>query len=467
LEQEWEWTERYATQPEILRYVDHVASRFDLRRDVEFSTRVTAAAWDEGSNRWLVKTDRGHRVRAQFLIMAVGCLSAAKLPELAGIERFAGDMYHTGRWPHEGVDFTGRSVGVIGTGSSGIQSIPIIAEQAAHLTVFQRTPNFSVPAKNAPLDPTFVEGRKASYRQHRKMMFSSRAGIVIRANDQPALSVTEEERHKRYWEAWEAGNLFGMASSFGDIAIDRQANETAAEFVRERIRSIVDDPDVAEALSPRSYPFATKRLCLDSNYYATFNRDNVVLVDVRADPIVEVTSHGLRTAAADFEFDALVFATGFDAMTGPFLEPDIRGAAGRSLRDKWAAGPRSYLGVATAGFPNLFTITGPGSPSVLTNMLVSIEQHVDWVTDCIDNMRSNGAIAIDPEVEAEDFWVSHVNDVAHLTLFPQADSWYMGANVPGKPRVFMPYLGGFALYREICDGVASDGYRGFALTLAD
>jgi len=258
-----------------------------------------------------------------------------------------------------------------------------------------------------------------------------------------------------------------MASSFGDIAIDRQANETAAEFVRERIRSIVDDPDVAEALSPRSYPFATKRLCLDSNYYATFNRDNVVLVDVRADPIVEVTSHGLRTAAADFEFDALVFATGFDAMTGPFLEPDIRGAAGRSLRDKWAAGPRSYLGVATAGFPNLFTITGPGSPSVLTNMLVSIEQHVDWVTDCIDNMRSNGAIAIDPEVEAEDFWVSHVNDVAHLTLFPQADSWYMGANVPGKPRVFMPYLGGFALYREICDGVASDGYRGFALTLAD
>ncbi len=466
LEQEWQWTERYATQPEILRYVDHVARRFDLRRDIKFSTKVTAAAWDEGSNRWLVETDRGHRVRTQFLVMAVGCLSAAKLPEVAGLDRFVGPTYHTGRWPHQGVNFTGKRVGVIGTGSSGIQSIPVIAEQAAHLTVFQRTPNFSVPAKNAPLDPAFVESRKASYRQHRRMMLKSRAGIVIRAYDQPALSATEEERQKRYWEAWEAGNLFGMASSFSDLAIDRRANETAADFVRERIRSIVDDPDVAETLSPRSYPFATKRLCLDSNYYATFNRDNVVLVDVRADPIVEATPRGLRTVTADFELDALVFATGFDAMTGPLLGPDIRGVAGRTLRDKWAAGPRSYLGVATAGFPNLFTITGPGSPSVLTNMMVSIEQHVDWVTDCIANMRSNGAIAIDPDLEAEDFWVGHVNDVADLTLFPHADSWYMGANVPGKPRVFMPYLGGFANYREICEGVASDGYRGFVLTSA-
>jgi len=466
LEQEWEWTERYATQPEILRYVDHVARRFDLRRDIEFSTRVTAADWDEGSNRWLVETDRGHRVRAQFLIMAVGCLSSAKLPELVGIERFRGDTYHTGRWPHEGVDFTGKRVGVIGTGSSGIQSIPIIAKQAALLTVFQRTPNFSVPAKNAPLDPAFVDRRKANYRKHRKLMFNSRGGIVIAGSDQSALSATEEERQRRYWEAWEAGTLFGMVSCFGDIAIDQQANETAAEFVRERIRSIVDDPDVAETLSPRSYPFATKRLCLDSDYYATFNRDNVLLVDVRADPILEVTCNGLRTAAADFELDALVCATGFDAMTGPLLGPDIRGVGGRSLRDKWAAGPRSYLGVASAGFPNLFTITGPGSPSVLTNMMVSIEQHVDWVADCIRSMRSNGAMAIDPDVEAEDFWVSHVSEVADLTLFPRADSWYLGANVPGKPRVFMPYVGGFAVYREICDGVAADGYRGFVLTPA-
>jgi cyclohexanone monooxygenase len=464
LEQDWEWTERYATQPEILRYADHVARRFDLRRDIEFSTRVTAAAWDEGSNQWLVETDRGHKLRGQFLIMAVGCLSAAKLPELAGVETFSGESYHTGQWPHEGVDFTGKRVGVIGTGSSGIQSIPIIAEQAAHVTVFQRTPNFSAPAMNAPLDPAFVKHRKATYREHRRRMYESRAGIVITANEQPALSATEEERHKRFSDAWESGTLFGLVSCFGDIATDLDANETAAEFVRERIRSIVDDPQVAETLCPRGYPFATKRLCLDTDYYATFNRDNVTLVDVHADPIVEVTSNGVRTGAAEHALDAIVFATGFDAMTGPLLGPDIRGVAGIPLREKWVGGPRAYLGIASAGFPNMFTITGPGSPSVLTNMMVSIEQHVDWVTDCIASMRSRGVKAIDPELEAEDFWVGHVNEVADFTLFPRANSWYVGANVPGKPRVFMPYVGGFANYRQICDGVASDGYRGFALT---
>jgi cyclohexanone monooxygenase len=464
LEQEWTWSERYATQPEILRYLNHVADRFDLRRDVSFETRVTAATWDATSHRWDIATDTGDEVSADFLIMAVGCLSASKDPEIPGIDTFRGPTFHTGRWPHDGVDLTGLRVGVIGTGSSGIQSIPLIARQAAHLTVFQRTPNFTMPAKNAPLDAETVDARKARARQHRQAMRESRAGVIVPVPESSALSVDPQARESVYAQAWESGTLFGMVAAFKDLLVSREANETAAEFARERIRGIVDDPEVAERLSPRNHAFGTKRPCLDTDYYAVYNRDNVTLVDVRETPIVAVTPSGLRTTADDYAFDVLVFATGFDAMTGPLLRPDIIGEDGVHLREKWAAGPRTYLGVATAGFPNLFIVTGPGSPSVLVNMAVAIEQHVDWIADCVGYVRQHGLSSIDATVDAEDAWVDHVNEIANRTLFPTANSWYMGANVPGKPRVFMPYIGGLPAYTTVCESVAADDYRGFALT---
>jgi cation diffusion facilitator CzcD-associated flavoprotein CzcO len=466
LEQEWTWSERYATQPEILRYVNHVADRFDLRRDIRFETRVTAATWDENAQRWDVVTDRGDHVSAQFCIMATGCLSDAKQPEIDGIDTFEGEIFHTGRWPHEGVDFSGLRVGVIGTGSSGIQSIPVIAQEAAHVTVFQRTPNFTMPAKNAPLDPEAVQARKARAREHRQAMRESRAGVVVPMPEDSALRVDDEARDAQFERAWDSGTLYGMVAAFNDLLIDRDANDTAAAYVRARIREVVEDPEVAERLSPRNHPFGTKRPCLDTHYYATYNRDNVTLVDVRSTPITEITPAGIRTATDEFSVDVIVFATGFDAMTGPLLRPDITGSEGVKLRDKWAAGPRTYLGIATAGFPNLFTITGPGSPSVLVNMLVAIEQHVDWVADCIASLRARRLASIDATVAAEDAWVDHVNAVANLTLFPSANSWYMGANVPGKPRVFMPYIGGLPRYTETCDAVAHDDYRGFTLTPA-
>jgi cation diffusion facilitator CzcD-associated flavoprotein CzcO len=465
LEQEWTWSERYATQPEILRYVNHVADRFDLRRDIQFETRVIAATWDELAQRWHIATDRGDQVSTQFCVMAVGCLSAPKQAEIDGIDAFEGQFFYTSQWPHEGVDLSGLRVGVVGTGSSGIQSIPLIAQQALDVTVFQRTPNFTMPAKNAPLDPAFVSARKARAREHREAMRRSHAGVVVPVPEQSALSVDAEARGARFEEAWESGTLYGMVAAYNDLLVDRDANDTAAEFVRARIWEVVDDPDVAERLSPRNHPLGTKRPCLDTDYYATFNRDNVTLVDVRSTPIVEITPRGIRTSGGEYVLDVIVFATGFDAMTGPLLRAEIVGGPGVSLRDKWAAGPRTYLGIAIAGFPNLFMVTGPGSPSVLVNMLVAIEQHVDWIADCVAYLRQHGLASIDAIEAAEDAWVDHVNEVASRTLFPMAASWYMGANVPGKPRVFMPYIGGFPQYTRICDGVAADDYRGFKLSM--
>ncbi len=464
LEQEWEWSERYATQPEILAYANHVADRFDLRRDIAFETRVTRAEWQPGSERWLVDTDRGGRFSARFLIMGVGCLSAAKRPEIDGIDTFAGPEYHTGEWPHEGVDFTGRRVGVIGTGSSGIQSIPLIAEHAAHVTVFQRTPNYAQPARNAPLDPAFVADRKANYRDYREhAKRETHGGVVVPAPTQSALSVDDDELQAHLQDRWEWGQLFAVLGSYDDVMIDEEANARVAGFVHDRIREIVDDPEVAEKLVPKTYPFGTKRVCLDTGYYATFNRPDVTLVDLRETPIEEIVPEGVRTTDATYELDDLVFATGFDAMTGALLKPDIVGRDGTLLRDKWAAGPRTYLGLATAGFPDLFTITGPQSPSVMTNMMVSIEQHVDWIADCLAHMEAEGLTTIEAEAPAEDAWVDHVNQVAAFTLYPRGNSWYMGANVPGKPRVFMPYIGGVGPYRAVCDEVAAEGYRGFTL----
>jgi cyclohexanone monooxygenase len=463
LEQEWKWTERYATQPEILRYINHVADRFELRRHIQFDTRVTAAVFDEATNRWAIQTDDGASVSARFCIMATGCLSAAKVPDFKGLESFKGRWYHTGRWPHEAVDFTGQRVGVIGTSSSGVQVIPIVAEQAAHLFVFQRTPSFSVPARNAPIDPAYESWMKANYAEYRRKARESRAGVVMDVNEKSALDVSPEEREREYTARWKKGGT-GFLGAFSDLRIRRESNETAAEFVRARIRETLRDPAVAEALMPRTYPLGTRRLCVDSHYYETFNRDNVTLVDVKKSPIEELTPRGLRTRSAEYALDIIVFATGFDAMTGALLNIDIRGRGNVTLKQKWADGPRTYLGLAIAGFPNLFTITGPGSPSVFSNTIVSIEQHVDWLTDCIAYLREHRLERIEATVEAEDGWVAHARELVDRTLFPLADSWYIGANIPGKPRVFMPYVGGVGAYRKKCDAVAARGYEGFTLT---
>jgi cyclohexanone monooxygenase len=462
LQQEWKWTERYASQPEILTYINHVADRFDLKRDIQVGTRVTAATFDEAARQWTVTTDRGDRVTARFCIMATGCLSTAQVPEYAGRETFRGKTYHTGRWPHGGVDFTGQRVGVIGTGSSAIQSIPIIAGQAAHLFVFQRTPNFSVPARNAPLDPELECQVKATYAEFRRQARESRVGFVVERSEASALAVAPEARRREYEKRWSRGGL-GFTATYVDLLINQDANDTAAEFVREKIRAAVRDPEVAELLAPKDYPVGTKRMCVDTGYYETFNRDNVTLVDIRRAPIEAITPDGLRTREAAYTLDSIVFATGFDAMTGALLGIDIRGRGGRTLKDAWAGGPRTYLGLAVAGFPNLFAITGPGSPSVLSNMIVSIEQHVDWIADCIDRMRAQGHATIEATDAAQEGWVAHVNEIGHATLYPRANSWYMGANIPGKPRVFMPYIGGVGAYRQICDGVAARGYEGFTL----
>ncbi len=460
---EWKWSERYASQPEILSYIEHVADRLDLRRDIQFETRVTKARFDDGVGRWLIETDRGDRFSARYCIMATGCLSAARHPGFEGLESFEGQWYHTGYWPHEGVDFTAKRVGVIGTGSSAIQSIPHIARQAAHLTVFQRTPNFSIPAHNGPIDAEAERRMTERYSEVRQRARASAAGVVSRApSERSAMQVTPEERDAEYEARWQYGGL-GMGGAFIDLVISPEANQTAADFVRQKIRGIVTDPATAELLCPKDYPFATKRLCVDTDYFETFNRDNVTLVDVRSAPIEAITPKGVRTAEREYELDALVFATGFDAMTGALLSIDVRGRGGLELREAWAAGPRTYLGLQVAGFPNLFTITGPGSPSVLTNMIVSIEQHVDWITGCVEYLLEHGVATIEPAAESQEAWVEHVNQVADLTLFPRANSWYMGANIPGKPRVFMPYIGGLGTYVQKCDDVAANGYEGFLL----
>jgi cation diffusion facilitator CzcD-associated flavoprotein CzcO len=460
LQQEWEWSERYASQPEILRYLEHVADRFGLRPDLQFDTRVAEAAFDESSGRWSVGTDAGEVFSAQFLVMATGCLSAANTPDIAGASTFAGPSYHTGRWPHSGVDLSGRRVGVIGTGSSAVQSIPIMAREARELTVFQRTATYSVPAWNGPIDPAELAETKANYAAFRAANSQSLTAIGDRRprTEQMALAVTAEERRAEYETRWRVGGL-GFLGAFADLLFDPQANDTAAGFVRDRIRQTVNDPETAQTLCPDQV-IGCKRLCVDTDYYETFNRPDVRLVDVRKTPITEITPDGIRTTVAHFEFDTIVYATGFDAMTGALTRIDIRGRGGRALRDAWAAGPHTYLGLAVAGFPNLFTITGPGSPSVLTNMVVSIEQHVNWIADCMDHLRQHGFRCVEATDDAQAAWVAHVNAIADFTLFPTCNSWYLGANVPGKTRVFMPCLG-FPPYAEKCDEVAANDYEGF------
>lgn len=462
LEQDWVWSEKYSPQPELLRYAQHVADRFDLKRNITFNTRVESAHFDDDKDEWLITTECGKRVRARYFVMATGVLSAAKTPDIAGRDSYKGETYQTGLWPKEGVDFTGKRVAIIGTGSSAVQSIPLIAEEADELVVYQRTAAFSTPAFNRPLSNSEIDTMKGNYEQYRQEQRLSPAGIINPERQmERVMDVPKEERQRRFEAAWDEGLLTGLMSTFSDIQLDEAANHEVSEFIRERIRNTVQDKQTADDLTPKAFPYATKRPCIDTDYYETYNRDNVSLVNLRRTPIEKITEDGIETSEGARAFDAIIYATGFDAMTGPLLRVDIRGRGGKRLVDAWIDGPTSYLGIAIHGFPNMFTITGPSSPSVLSNMLVSIEQHVDWVADCIAWMNENGKTAIEPSDEAEKEWAEHTAQLAGMTLFPKADSWYMGANVPGKPRMFLAYVGGVGAYRLICDQIAATGYHGF------
>lgn len=462
--QEWTWSSRFPEQPEILKYLNFVADKFDLRRDIQFKTRITEAQYDESANLWQIRMNDGTSVTAKFFITAVGCLSAANIPKFNGLESFEGNWYHTGHWPHEGVDFKGKRVGIIGTGSTGVQAIPVIAQEAKHLTVFQRTPQYSVPAKNHPYDEEFIRQTKENYQEIKRIVRASLFGLPVAPMDRSALEDNPEERHQVYEAAWEKGG-FSLPITYRDLLIDEAANKTAADYIRSKIRETVKDPEVAEKLMP-TYFYATKRPIMDTDYYETYNRENVMLVDVKKAPIEEITPKGLRTSDGEHELDVLVFATGYDGMTGPLFKIDIRGKDGVALKEKWVGGEqtKTYLGLATVGFPNLFMITGPQSPSVLSNMPVSIEQHVEWIADCLHYLRECGVETIEPQLEAEEAWSQHCQEVADATLYTKTESWYTGANIAEKPRGFPIYLGGVGAYRQKCSEIAAKGYEGFLLS---
>lgn len=465
LQQEWDWSEKYASQAEILRYMNWVADRLDLRRDITFNTKVTSAVLDEQTMRWTVRTDAGEVIEARFTVMATGPLSAALTPDFPGLDTFAGAVYHTAHWPHEEVDFTGKRVAVIGTGSSGIQSIPIIAEQAEALYVFQRTPNYSVPAGNKPLTAEDMAKIKATYGERRRLSWRSGGGSPHIAHPKLTMEVTPEERHAAFEKRWELGGVL-FSKTFSDQMINLEANEEARKFYEEKVRAVIEDPEVAELLIPNDHPIGTKRICTDTNYFQTFNRPHVTLVSVRKTPIVSIDAAGINTTESHFDVDAIVLATGFDALTGALGKIDIVGRGGESLRDNWKDGPRTYLGLGVDGFPNMFILSGPGSPSVLANMVLHAEAHVNWVADAIRHLDEHSYTAIEATTDAVDNWNAELTQRAEATLFTKANSWYMGANVPGKPRGFMLFIGGFAAYNDICADIAAAGYKGFNLLKA-
>ncbi|MGE2772957.1 flavin-containing monooxygenase [Rhodococcus sp. 1.20] len=465
LQREWEWSERYATQPEILRYLEHVVDRFDIARHFRFSTRVVSAEFDDATASWSVMTDAGDVIVSRFCLFATGCLSATNMPSIEGRDSFDGESYHTGEWPHGGVDFTGKKVGVIGTGSSGIQSIPLIADDAESVYVFQRSANYSIPAGNRPLDERDRKPSERDYAERRRLSWASGGGSPFVPNPRKAMEVDAQERTRVYEEWWTRGGVL-FSKAFPDQMIDPAANATARDFAEAKIRSLVEDSAIAEQLIPTDHPIGTKRIVTDEGYYESFNRPNVHLVNLRKEPIEKIEILGVRTTARRYELDILVYATGFDAMTGALNKIDIRGRGGRSLREAWTAGPLTYLGLGVHGFPNMFVITGPGSPSVLSNMVLASEQHLNWVVGCLTHMRNSGVASIEADASAVERWVDECNRLASGTLFPQANSWYMGANIPGKPRVFMPYIGGFAAYGSRLAEVAASGYDGFTFEKA-
>ena len=463
LQREWQWTERYPTRDEILRYVRHVAERFDLNRDISLNSRVVAGRWLADSGRWQIKIERGPTVTARFLITATGCLSESRVPDIDGLDEFKGRTFHTGRWPKTPVHFAGQRVGIMGTGSSGIQAIPEIAREAREVIVFQRTPNFSIPAWNGPIDTEHKRYWMTNYPALRERARNTRSGILYDYGTRPGVAMTAEERNEEMDSRWKKGGA-NFVHAFNDTFVNPESNQFLADYVRNKIRQTVKDPDTAAKLLPRDHPIGTKRICVDSGYFETFNRPNVKLVDLRSDPITGFDETAVITRSTRHELDTMVFATGYDAVTGALERLNLQGETGQSLRDLWKDGPTSYLGLMTVGFPNLFTITGPGSPSILTNVIVSIEQHVDWIAACLAHMTSHGFQRIDAQQAAQDRWVAKVQDVATGTLFVKANSWYMGANIPGKPRVFLPFVGGFANYAAICRDVVSKGYEGFSFS---
>jgi cyclohexanone monooxygenase len=468
LQQEWEWSEVFPPQQELERYFNHVADRFDLRRDIRLNTRATAATFDDGTSTWTVATEQGDRIAARFCVMATGPLSVPITPDVPGRDEFRGLVIQTSRWPHREVDLAGKRIGLIGTGSSGVQSTPELAAIAGRLFVFQRTPTYTWPSRNGPLDPEVQAAWKRDYakvRQRQRESFGGVTGstgaiILQEPGDKPILESTEAQRLAMLEEKG-----FDASRAWSDVARNPEANELGAELYREMIRRTVEDPELAESLSPRGYPIGCKRPVVDSNYFETFNRDNVTLVDLRQGGIERITESGIQTAKGHFELDVIVFATGFDALTGALARIDIRGRNGCALRDQWADGPRTYLGLQIAGFPNLFMVSGPGSPSVLANMVVCSEQHVEWIAACLAYLREHGYETIEPTDEAQEAWVAHVNEVAQGTMWtaPTCNSWYLGANIPGKPRVFLPYVGGLPAYIEKVEAIASRGYEGFRL----
>lgn len=465
LEQEWDWSEKYATQAEILRYINWVADKLDLRDGITLNTRVVSAVLDEDTLRWTVTTNGGEVVTARFCIMATGPLSAALMPDFPGLDSFAGDLYHTAHWPHEPVDFTGKRVAVIGTGSSGIQSIPVIAEQADRLVVFQRTPNYSVPAGNSPLTDEDRAQIKATYAERRRLSWRSGGGSPHIAHPKLTMEATPEERRAAFEKRWELGGVL-FSKTFSDQMTDPAANEEARKFYEEKVRAVIDDPQVADLLIPTDHPIGTKRICTDTNYFQTFNKPHVKLVSVRKTPIVSIDATGINTSDAHYDVDAIVLATGFDAMTGALAKIDIAGRGGERLRDDWADGPRTYLGLGVDGFPNLFLVSGPGAPAVLANMVLHAEAHVNWIADAIGYLDEHGYTAMEATPDAVTDWNAELDKRADATLFPKANSWYMGANVPGKPRGFMLFIGGFGTYLDICNEVADAGYKGFNLLKA-
>jgi cation diffusion facilitator CzcD-associated flavoprotein CzcO len=468
---QWEWSERYPEQPEILEYLNFVADELDLRRDIAFEREVESATYDEDAATWTVELADGERVTTRFFITGVGCLSEPFVPDFDGLGDFGGEWYHTARWPDEGVDLAGERVGVVGTGSTGIQFVSETGGTAEHLTVFQRTPNYAVPARNRPLGDDEYEEIRANYEEIWERARDARLGMPFDHDHYTAAGLSEAEVRETLEDRWQQGGFrFLHAFEPGHVLSNPELNETISEFIREKIRAKVDDPETAEALVPTDHPYGAKRPPMDyDDYYRTYNRDDVSLVDVSEDgePIERVTADGVRTTDAAYDLDVLVFATGFDAMTGAILAMDIEGRHGLRLEEKWADGPRTYLGLMTRGFPNLFTITGPQSPSVLTNMPLSIEQHVEWIDDCIAYMDREGYDYIEPTADAEQQWVQNTNTLADSMLFSEADSWYRGENVPGKPPVFTPFPGGLDVYRDICDRVARDDYDGFEVGRTD
>ena len=465
LQQEWQWSERYAAQPEILEYARHVVDRFNLRPDISFNCQVKSAKFSESQGNWRIEVKTSNTeiqtVEATFCIMATGCLSSPNIPKFDGLDEFKGAVYHTGYWPHHDVDFTDQNVAVIGTGSSGIQSIPVIAKQARHLTVFQRTPNYIVPAHNRPLPRDEQDKIKQNYSALREQALKTRNGIAYEVQEHSAMELSEEEREHHYQKCWQAGGL-PFAGAFPDLLLNADSNATAAEFVSRRIKNIVKNTKTADLLTP-NYTFACKRLCVDTDYYPTFNRENVTLVDVSDGGIERITESGPVANGKTYAVDAIVLATGFDAMTGALNKIDIKGREQVALKEKWQAGPVTYLGLMVSGFPNLFTITGPGSPSVLSNVLGSIEFHVDWISQCLQFLRNNKCNFIEATQKAEQDWVDEVNQVVDKTLYRTCRSWYLGHNIPGKPSVFMPYPGAPS-YRERCEEIVANGYEGFTIS---